>query len=207
MTDALVILKPDGAHRLAVRAALRSWLESERSWALRSLAWYRPPTDLIETHYDFLRGRPFFPWLVDFMSALPVLVGRVSAAPEGLERMRYELGETRVQEARPGSLRECFGIGGGVNVLHLSDSPSTGVEEVRLWGRYVGLDAVEVGEPEPTARPDHTFHLRSLASQYAAGVHADLAAQAIQRLLREESDLAGDDFNALVRIVLGAFRS
>jgi len=207
VTDALVIFKPDGAHRLAVRAALRGWLESEREWKLTGLTWHRPTTELIEEHYDFLRGRPFFPWLVDFMSALPVLVGRVSAEPEGLERMRYELGETRIHESRPGSLRERFGIGGGVNVLHLSDSPESAQKEIALWSRYVSLDSMIDGADGAEDRPDHTFHLRSLASQYGAGTHADLAGQAIRRLLREESDLVGDDFDALVRIVLGAFRS
>jgi len=206
VTDALVIFKPDGAHRLAVRAALRGWLESEREWKLTGLTWHRPTTELIEEHYDFLRGRPFFPWLVDFMSALPVLVGRVSAEPAGLERMRYELGETRIHESRPGSLREQFGIGGGVNVLHLSDSPESASKEIALWSRHVALESVN-GDGAPAAeRPDHSFHLRSLAAQYAAGTHVELAGQAVRRLLREESDLVGDDFDALVRVVLGAFQ-
>jgi len=207
VTDALVIFKPDGAHRLAVRAAVRGWLQSERDWKLRGLTWYRPSTELVGEHYDFLRGRPFFPWLIDFMSALPVLVGVVSAEPDGLERMRYELGETRIHESRPGSLRERFGIGGGVNVLHLSDSAHSAATEIGLWSRHVKLDSVDAVISEPEDRPDHTFHLRSLASQYASGTHADLAAQSIRRLLREESDLVGDDFDALVRVVLGAFRS
>jgi nucleoside-diphosphate kinase len=211
MTDALVIFKPDGAHRTAVRTALRGWLESELDWKLAGLTWFQPTTELIEDHYDFLRGRPFFPWLVDFMSALPVLVGRVTADSEGLERMRYELGETRVHESRPGSLREKFGIGGGVNVLHLSDSPESGANEIALWSGHVALDTVNAdaaGDPaDGERRPDHTFHLRSLAAQYAAGTHTDLAGQSIRRLLLEESDLVGDDFDSLVRVVLSAFKS
>lgn len=207
MTDALVIFKPDGAHRLAVRAALWSWLRSERNWKVEGLTWHRPTTELVEEHYDFLRGRPFFPWLIEFMSSLPVLVGRVSANPEGLERMRYELGETRIHEARPGSLRERCGIGGGINVLHLSDSPESGVKEVELWSRHLSLDAVDAELAGSSELPDHTFHLRSLAAQYAAGIHEELAGQCMRRLLREESDLVGDDFDALVRVVLGAFRS
>lgn len=207
MTEALVIFKPDGAHRPAVRAALGAWLQSERDWKIQGLTWHRPSIELVETHYDFLRGRPFFPWLVDFMTALPVLVGRVSAASDGLERMRYELGETRIHESRPGSLRERFGIGGGVNVLHLSDSPESGAAEVELWSRHANLDAVDHDLANPAGLPDHTFHLRSLASQYAAGIHAELAGQAVRRLLKEETDLVGDDFDALVRVVLGAFRS
>ena len=61
--------------------------------------------------------------------------------------------------------------------------------------------------PTESDRTDHTFHLRSLASQYGDGIYADLAAQEIMRLLREESDLTGDGFEALTRVVLGAFAS
>jgi nucleoside-diphosphate kinase len=205
VADALVILKPDSAHRLAPRAAVGGWLCSERDWKVTGLTWFRPSSSLVETHYDFLRGRPFFPWLVDFMSALPVVVGRVEATPAVLDQMRYELGETRIPESRPGSLRERFGIGGGVNVLHLSDSPETGQSEVALWADHVALDRVDVDLAGDGGRPDHTFHLRSLASQYASGVHTELARSQIEALLREESDLEGADFQALVRVVLGAF--
>ena len=207
MTNALVILKPDGAHRVAVRAAIWSWLSSEREWELKGLTWYRPPTDLVEIHYDFLRDRPFFPWLIDFMSALPVLVGRVTARPDALELMRYELGETRINESRPGSLRELYGIGGGVNILHLSDSPESGARETELWSSRVSLDALDADLDDAHDRPDHTFHLRSLAAQYGAGIHAELAAETIKGLLTEESDLAGHDLDALARVVLRAFRS
>jgi nucleoside-diphosphate kinase len=207
VTEALLIFKPDGAHRLAVRAGIWSWLKTERDWKLSALTWYQPPSELVRSHYDFLQGRPFFPWLVDFMTGLPVLVGRLEAEPEGLERMRYELGETRIQEARPGSLRERFGIGGGVNVLHISDSPESGEREIELWRRFLSLDSLDVDLPVVSELPDHTFHLRSLASQYANGIHAELAGQEIKRLLREESDLAPDGFEALTRVVLGAFAS
>jgi nucleoside-diphosphate kinase len=207
VTDALVIFKPDGAHRLAVRSALAGWLRSELDWKVEGLTWFKAPSALIEEHYDFLRGRPFFSWLVDFMSALPVLVGRVSAKAEGLERMRYELGETRIPESRPGSLRERYGIGGGVNNLHLSDSAESGAKEVALWADHVKLDTVDAALETETDRPDHTFHLRSLASQYANGVHDELAAQHIGRLLAEESDLTGADLASLTRIILSAFTS
>jgi len=207
VSDALVIVKPDGAHRLAVRAAIWSWLSSERDWVLKGLTWYRPPAELVEIHYDFLRDRPFFLWLVEFMSALPVLVGRVTARADVIERMRYELGETRVNEARPGSLRERYGIGGGVNVLHLSDSPESGAKETELWSTRVSLDALDANLVGAADRPDHTFHLRSLSAQYAAGIHSKLAAQTIRSLLTEESDLTGRDLDALARVVLRAFRS
>ncbi len=204
MPDALVIFKPDAAHRLAVRAGIWSWLSTEREWKLESLAWYQPPAALVEQHYDFLQERPFFPWLVDFMTALPLVVGRVTASAEALERMRYDLGETRIAQSRPGSLRERFGIFGGINCVHLSDAPETGAAEVKRWSGFLPLDKVEVALAKNSDKPDHTFHLRSLATQVAGGIHVGLASQAIKELIGEETDLTGEKLQALYRITLGA---
>lgn len=184
-----------------------SWLSSEQEWKLKGLTWFQPAASLVEEHYSFLRGRPFFPWLIDFMSALPVVVGRLETTSEGLEGMRYALGETQIAKSRPDSLRERYGIGGGVNVLHLSDSAETGEQEVGLWSKHVDLDRIDAGLAATTDAPDHTFHLRSLAGQFESGIHADLAAQGIGKLLAEESELEGDDFDSLSRVILGAFKS
>jgi nucleoside diphosphate kinase len=206
VADALVIFKPDASYRLAARAGIWGWLSSEREWKLESLAWFQPPAALIESHYDFLKGRPFFGWLVDFMTALPMLVGRVSASADALERMRHDLGETRIQQSRPGSLRERYGIFGGVNCLHLSDSPETGAAEVARWADRVQLDKLDaqLDTDADSAKPDHTFHLRSLAAQVAGGIHVEPASQMIRELLAEESAVEGPQLEALWRIILGA---
>ncbi|HLZ94051.1 MAG TPA: nucleoside-diphosphate kinase [Candidatus Dormibacteraeota bacterium] len=204
MADALLIFKPDAAHRIAVRAGIWAWLSTEREWKLESLAWFKAPADLIEQHYDFLQGRPFFPWLVDFMTALPLLVGRVSATPEAVEHMRYDLGETRIAQSRPGSLRERFGIFGGINCVHLSDAPATGATEVKRWSGFLSLEGIDVELDAEYDRPDHTYHLRSLATQVAGGQHVELASEAIRTLLAEETELEDADLGALYRIILGA---
>jgi nucleoside-diphosphate kinase len=204
MADALIIFKPDSAYRMAARTGIWGWLSSERDWKVESLDWFHPPASLIESHYDFLAGRPFFPWLVEFMSSLPVAVGRVSATPQALGVMRYDLGETQIAKARPGSLRERYGIFGGLNCLHLSDAPETGAAEVKKWSDHVQLDNVKVKFEDSGRKPDHTFHLRSLATQVAAGIHPSSASQMIRQLLAEESDLDGSRLEALCRITLGA---
>ena len=204
MSEALLIFKPDAAYRLATRAGIWRWLATEREWKLQSLEWFQPPASLIESHYDFLQGRPFFPWLVDFMTALPVVVGRVTASAESLKQMRYELGETQIAKSRPGSLREQYGIFGGLNCLHLSDAPETGAAEVKRWSEFVQLDEVKVRLEVASEKPDHTYHLRSLATQVAGGIHVDLASQMIGDLLAEESELKDKQLDALRRITLGA---
>ena len=204
MADALLIFKPDASYRLAPRAGLWGWLASERDWKIESLTWFQPPASLIESHYDFLKGRPFFPWLVDFMTALPLLVGRVTASAEALERMRHDLGETRIVQSRPGSLRERYGIFGGVNCLHLSDSAETGAAEVEKWSKSVQLSEISVNLPTGSNQPDHTYRLRSLATQVNAGHHVELASQTIRELIAEETDLDGKRLEALWRVILGA---
>jgi nucleoside-diphosphate kinase len=204
VADALVIFKPDAAYRLSARAGLWGWLSSERDWKIESLAWFQPTVALIESHYDFLQGRPFFPWLVDFMTALPLIVGRVTASADALTQMRYDLGETRIAQSRPGSLRERYGIFGGLNCLHLSDAPETGAAEVEKWSKVVQLDSITAELDGRSDQPDHTFHLRSLAAQVAAGIHVELASQVMRELLAEESSIEGGQFEALCRITLGA---
>jgi nucleoside-diphosphate kinase len=204
VADALLIFKPDASYRLAPRAGIWGWLASERDWKIESLTWFQPPASLIESHYDFLKGRPFFPWLVDFMTALPLLVGRVTASAEALERMRYDLGETRIAQSRPGSLRERYGIFGGINCLHLSDSPESGAGEVERWSKFVQLGEVSVNLSSESTQPDHTYRLRSLATQVNAGIHVELASQTIRELIAEETEIEGHRLDALWRITLGA---
>jgi nucleoside-diphosphate kinase len=204
VADALLIFKPDAAYRLAVRAGLWSWLSSERDWKVESLAWFQPSVSLIESHYDFLQGRPFFPWLVDFMTALPLIVGRVTASADALKLMRHDLGETRIAQSRPGSLRERYGIFGGLNCLHLSDAPETGAAEVEKWSKVVQLDKLAVELETESRHPDHTYQLRSLATELAAGFHVELASRTIRDLLADESALEQKQLDALYRVILGA---
>ena len=204
MADALLIIKPDAAYRLAARAGLWSWLATERNWKIESLDWFQPPVALIESHYDFLQGRPFFPWLVDFMTALPLIVGRVTASGDALKQMRYDLGETRIAQSRPNSLRERYGIFGGLNCLHLSDAPETGAAEVEKWSNVVQLKQIKVELETTSSRPDHTYRLRSLATQVASGFHVELASQVFREQLAEETELEGPQLEALYGITLGA---
>jgi nucleoside-diphosphate kinase len=204
-TKALLIFKPDAAYRRKVRADIWAWLQARDDLELTGLRWFHAPKELIEEHYDFLQGRPFFPWLVDFMSALPVVVGELTSTPKDLERIRHDLGETQIAKARPGSIRELYGIYGGINCLHLSDSAESGEKETSLWSRYVEFKGVEPAHlAEGDGAPDHTYRLRSLASQYAAGVHQELAGELILELLREETGLGGLEFQHYSRIMLGA---
>ena len=135
------------------------------------------------------------------MTALPLVVGRVTASADALTQMRYDLGETRIAQSRPGSLRERYGIFGGLNCLHLSDAPESGAVEVDKWSKVVQLDHVAVKLDTASNKPDHTYHLRSLSAQVAAGFQVELASKAIRELLSEESEIDGEQLDALYRVI------
>ena len=72
------------------------------------------------------------------------------------------------------------------------------------WAKSVQLDKIDATLEVDTDKPDHTFHLRSLATQVAAGIHAEVASQMMRELMAEESDIEGAQLEALWRITLGA---
>ncbi len=88
--------------------------------------------------------------------------------------------------------------------MHLSDSSETGAAELRKWSHHVDLKGIDVVLDAPVTKPDHTYHLRSLAAQVAAGIHVVPGSAAIRDLLREETDLEKTQFDTLVRVILGS---
>jgi hypothetical protein len=68
----------------------------------------------------------------------------------------------------------------------------------------VQLDEVSADLAFESDKPDRTYRLRSLATQVAGGIHVELASQTIRELLAEESEIEGEQLQALWRITLGA---
>jgi hypothetical protein len=66
----------------------------------------------------------------------------------------------------------------------------------------VQLDQVRLELDKSSDKPDHTYHLRSLATQVNAKIHVDLASQLIRDLLAEECDLQGAELDSFYRIIL-----
>jgi hypothetical protein len=67
----------------------------------------------------------------------------------------------------------------------------------------VQLDNVNVKLEGSSDKPDHTYHLRSLATQVNAKIHVDLATRMMQELLAEECELDDTELEAFYRITLG----
>lgn len=144
----LVIIKPDGTVRRRVSALVLQAL-LDREYRVSAFREMKVPENLAERHYAVHKEKPFFPWLVRFLSSAPVLA-MILEADGVIQGVRDALGATFVQKADPDSLRGKYGIWAGVNIAHASDAPETATKEIELWTTQGGLE--ESPDAENTAR-------------------------------------------------------
>lgn len=131
MTErSFVMVKPDGvAARLTGEIVLRIERRGLTILALEKTVMERT---VAEEHYGEHRERPFFGELVDFITSGPVVMMAVEG-PEGtVAALRTMMGPTNPLDAPPGTIRGDFALAVGENVIHGSDSPESGVRELKL---------------------------------------------------------------------------
>ena len=148
MERSLVIIKPDGTARRRVSALVLQAL-LDRGYKLAAFREMKVSKSLAKKHYAVHSEKPFFPWLVDFISSAPVLA-MIFESNGVIQGVRDALGATFVQKASPDSLRGKYGIWAGINIAHASDAPETAASEIALWTSEGGL--VESTGSEASAR-------------------------------------------------------
>jgi len=131
----LFFLKPDATIRPYVGARiLKQILDSP----FNPLAFQRVALSkqfLTDFHYSIHKGKFFFDWLVDYISVYPV-VAVILQGDDVIEQLRRILGPTFPENAAteaPNSMRARYGIFGGVNGCHASDSLETAAREIVNW--------------------------------------------------------------------------
>lgn len=168
MERSFVIIKPDGTARRRVSALVLKAL-LDRGYKLVAFQEMKVPESLAKMHYAVHKEKPFFPWLVDFISSAPVLA-MIFEADDVIQGVRDALGATFVQKASPDSLRGKYGIWAGINIAHASDAPETALDEMKLWTTESSLkessDAEEIAhkyiQKHLTGDADYTMDLRSV---------------------------------------------
>lgn len=174
MEQSLVIIKPDGTVRRRVSALV---LEALLGGGYRITAFeeMKVPRSLAEKHYAVHKEKPFFPWLVEFISSAPV-IAMVFEGDDVIQGVRDALGATFVQKASPDSLRGKYGIWAGINIAHASDAPETASMEIDLWTKVGGLKlessaedkALEYIERHSEGSADYTTEIREVVKQAIA---------------------------------------
>ena len=130
MEQTLFILKPDATIRRHVGALTLDILV--RHFKPVAFKEVRVPHDFSEVHYAEHRGKFFYNWLVNFLTIYNVVVV-IFEGENVIKETRELLGNTLAHKADPDTIRGKFGIWGGVNIAHASDSADSAKREIKLW--------------------------------------------------------------------------
>ena len=168
MEQSLVIIKPDGTVRRRIGALVVKAL-LDRGYKARAFREMKVPRDVAKLHYAVHKEKPFFPWLVDFISSGRVLV-MILEGDGVIQGVRDALGATFVQKAEPDSLRGKYGIWAGINIAHASDGQDTARDEIALWTNEGGVHfsddagqrAREYIQEHDKGNADYTMEIRDV---------------------------------------------
>ncbi len=135
-------LKPDAVIRRYVGArTFKTLLERVEGLEFLTFIKLTPEKDfLANQHYVEHKGKFFFNWLVNFTTVAPIYFTIIRTSSDKIEEIRKILGPTLVQKAvieAPGTIRGRYGIYGGVNVAHASDSKNSAIRESGVWEEYL----------------------------------------------------------------------
>ncbi|KLO18556.1 nucleoside diphosphate kinase [Schizopora paradoxa] len=125
-----IMIKPDGVQRGLVGEIIARF--EKRGFKLVALKMIHESPEFLEKHYADLKGKPFFPGLVKYMSAGPV-VAMVWEGRDAVKTGRVMLGATKPLESAPGTIRGDYAIDVGRNICHGSDSVESAEKEIKLW--------------------------------------------------------------------------
>ena len=130
MEKTLIILKPDAIQRgLAGRVITRF---EEKGFQIVAMKAMQVSRELAEKHYAVHKGKPFYPRLIEYITASPVVV-MVLQAVGGIAVARKMMGATFGSKAEPGSIRGDLSLSNSFNLIHGSDSPEAAAFEIGLY--------------------------------------------------------------------------
>lgn len=209
MERSFVIIKPDGTARRRVSALVLKAL-LDRGYKIGAFREMKVPESLAKLHYAVHKEKPFFPWLVDFISSAPVLT-IIFEADDVIQGVREALGATFVQKADLTSLRGKYGIWAGINIAHASDAPETAAKEIELWTVEGGLkessDAEEQAkayiEQYSSGDADYTMEIRAVVKNAIENRDtSDNVLQSLVQLLGKDSKgVTPEEISALASVI------
>ena len=132
----LILFKTDCVEKKLVGEILNRF-ESE-GFKIRGIKMISLSTEVLNEHYAHVADRPFFPEILNFMQACPV----IALALEGenaIARVRELLGPTDSNVAEKGTIRGDFGVDTMRNVCHASDSQESASTELK---RFFGEEEI-----------------------------------------------------------------
>lgn len=138
MEKSLIILKPDAVQRGLIGPIIARLEQRGLKFAGMKLMQIDEP--LARRHYGVHEGKPFFTGLVQYITSGPVVVIAVFGN-NVIQMIRNTVGATNPANAAPGTIRGDYAVEIGRNLIHASDSPENGEQEVALFFKPEELTA------------------------------------------------------------------
>lgn len=145
MEKTLIILKPSAVNRGLCGDILSRF--ERKGLVVVGMKMMQLDEMILREHYAHLVDRPFFPSLVNSMTATPVVVLCLKGK-DCVAVVRSMVGVTNARNAAPGTIRGDFGMSGQENIIHASDSPENALIEINRF-----FSAGEIFDYNPV-----TFH-------------------------------------------------
>jgi nucleoside-diphosphate kinase len=130
MEETLIILKPDAVQRQLVGQIIARF--EAKGLKIVAMKMMQISRELAEEHYAVHKGKDFYPRLIDYITASPVVV-MVLAGPKAIDVSRKMMGKTFGSEAEPGTIRGDYAVVDTFNLVHGSDSPESAATEIALY--------------------------------------------------------------------------
>ncbi len=127
-----IIIKPEAVQRGLIGEILRRF--EQKGLKIERLKMEQVTPEVAREHYAHHADKPFFPGLIEAITAGPVVMA-VLSGPHAIRHVRNLIGATNPLEATPGSIRGDFGLELPYNMVHASDAPETAAAEIaRFFG-------------------------------------------------------------------------
>ena len=119
MEQTLVILKPSAVERNLIGEVITRI--ERKGLIICGMKMIQLDEAILREHYAHLVDKPFFPSVVESMTASPVVVMCLKGV-DVVSVFREMTGVTNGRKAAPGTLRGDFCMSGQMNIVHASDS-------------------------------------------------------------------------------------
>ncbi len=119
MEKTLAILKPSTIQRNLIGEVVKRI--EQRGLIIAGMKMIQLDEAILRQHYSHLVDKPFFPSIVESMTACPVIVMCLEGV-DAVSVFREMTGVTNGRKAAPGTLRGDYCVSGQMNIVHASDS-------------------------------------------------------------------------------------
>lgn len=130
MEKTVVLLKPDAVQRALIGELIARFERKGLKIVALKMVWL---TDaILDEHYAHHKEKPFFGELKKFMISAPV-VALILEGKGAISLVRRMVGATNGRDADLGSVRADYSMSTSANIIHVSDSEETAVEEIERF--------------------------------------------------------------------------